>query len=36
MQTGAHVGLVARDTENERIVGVVNLTEIVLGIFQSA
>jgi ribosomal-protein-alanine N-acetyltransferase len=36
MQTGAHVGLVARDTESGRVVGVVKLSEIVLGVFQSA
>jgi ribosomal-protein-alanine N-acetyltransferase len=36
MLTGAHVGLVARDTESGRVVGVVNLSEIVLGVFQSA
>ena len=35
-QTGAHVGLVARDRESMRVVGVVNLMEIVFGIFQSA
>jgi [ribosomal protein S5]-alanine N-acetyltransferase len=36
MHTGAHVGLVARDAASGRVVGVVNLMEIVLGIFQSA
>jgi [ribosomal protein S5]-alanine N-acetyltransferase len=36
MQTGAHVGLVARDTASGCVVGVINLMEIVLAIFQSA
>jgi ribosomal-protein-alanine N-acetyltransferase len=36
MQTGAHVGLVARDTERGRVVGVVNLSEIVRGVFRCA
>ena len=34
--TGPHVGLVARDIATKRIVGVVNLNEIVLGAFRSA
>jgi ribosomal-protein-alanine N-acetyltransferase len=33
---GPHVGLVARDLATKRIVGVVNINEIVLGTFQSA
>ncbi|HEY3847179.1 MAG TPA: phosphinothricin acetyltransferase, partial [Acetobacteraceae bacterium] len=36
MQTGPHVGLVARDTAGGRVVGAVNLSEIVLGVFQCA
>jgi ribosomal-protein-alanine N-acetyltransferase len=34
--TGPHVGLVARDPASKRIVGVVNINEIVAGAFQSA
>jgi [ribosomal protein S5]-alanine N-acetyltransferase len=34
--SGPHVGLVAREVENGRIVGVVNINEIVFGVFQSA
>ena len=33
---GPHVGLVARETASARIVGVVNINEIVAGTFQSA
>jgi [ribosomal protein S5]-alanine N-acetyltransferase len=36
IQTGPHGGLVARDTASGRVVGVVNLSEIVLGVFQGA
>jgi ribosomal-protein-alanine N-acetyltransferase len=36
MQTGSHVGLVARDAERGRVVGIVNLSEIVQGVFQCA
>ncbi|MGI4861243.1 MAG: GNAT family N-acetyltransferase [Janthinobacterium lividum] len=34
--TGANVGLIVRDAESQRIAGVVNLSEIVAGGFQSA
>lgn len=34
--TGPNVGLVARDDESNGIVGVINLNEIVAGVFQSA
>jgi len=34
--TGPHVGLVAREAAGARIVGVVNINEIVAGAFQSA
>lgn len=34
--TGSNVGLVARDNASNRIVGVINLNEIVAGAFQSA
>jgi ribosomal-protein-alanine N-acetyltransferase len=34
--TGPHVGLVAREAAGARIVGVVNINEIVAGVFQSA
>jgi len=34
--TGSHVGLVAREVVSGRIVGVINVTEIVRGAFQSA
>jgi ribosomal-protein-alanine N-acetyltransferase len=34
--TGPNVGLVARDNESNGIVGVINLNEIVAGVFQSA
>ncbi|MGF6641407.1 GNAT family N-acetyltransferase [Paraburkholderia sp. MM6662-R1] len=34
--TGPHVGLIARERLSGRIVGVVNITEIVLGTFQGA
>ncbi|MBC7501635.1 MAG: GNAT family N-acetyltransferase [Herminiimonas sp.] len=33
--TGPNVGLVARRADNDEIVGVVNISEIVMGIFQS-
>jgi ribosomal-protein-alanine N-acetyltransferase len=36
MSSGAHVGLVARAADNGRVVGVINLTEIVRGVFQGA
>lgn len=36
MLSGPNVGFVARDAESGRIVGVVNLNEIVAGVFQSA
>ena len=34
--TGPHVGLVAREIESREVIGVVNLSEIVAGAFQSA
>ena len=34
--SGPNVGLVARETASGRVVGVVNLNEIVAGVFQSA
>ncbi|MCO5411116.1 GNAT family N-acetyltransferase [Ralstonia mojiangensis] len=34
--TGSHVGLIAREAVSEQIVGVINITEIVHGAFQSA
>jgi len=34
--TGPNVGLVARETASNEIVGVVNINEIVAGVFQSA
>lgn len=34
--TGSHVGLVAREAASNRVVGVINLSEIVAGAFQSA
>jgi [ribosomal protein S5]-alanine N-acetyltransferase len=36
MQTGSHVGLVARGTAGGRVLGVVNLMEVDRGVFQSA
>ncbi len=35
-QTDNHVGLIARDAESKTIVGVINFSQIVGGIFQSA
>lgn len=34
--TGSHVGLIAREAASGQIVGVINITEIVHGAFQSA
>uniref|UniRef100_E1T9Q1 GCN5-related N-acetyltransferase n=1 Tax=Burkholderia sp. (strain CCGE1003) TaxID=640512 RepID=E1T9Q1_BURSG len=34
--TGANVGLVAREVASNKVVGVVNINEIVAGVFQSA
>ncbi|HVE08681.1 MAG TPA: GNAT family protein [Paraburkholderia sp.] len=36
MANGPHAGLVARETASNQVVGVINLTEIVGGAFQSA
>lgn len=34
--TGANIGLIARETKSSGIVGIINVNEIVAGVFQSA